>query len=319
MFKKALNDAVKWSAKWYFGSFSTAVCTFFFFEKYLEFEFYRSLRYGVGVVILSFLIKLIITYIKLIDDLEKKVQEKNNQIDALNEKNKRKELITGYFYYGEVILNLKDTFSVFHQLRSKTGQLEDKEVVQALVVLCNNLKYVYEKRFSYKYSVCVKLLGPQIDWDNITHHTPVSTICRDENSYRSRSQPNTVIHNIFSNTCFVEIFNNIHNPDKSFYINNDLPEDKYYKNSSFNVYGELPESADSIEERRKHWTLPYKSEIVVPISPLNSTLDDRLKEFMGYLCVDCNEENAFHSKYDVGTLRGVADGVYDLVKTAFKK
>lgn len=319
MFKKALIDALKWSSKWYLGSFSTAIATFFFFEKYLEFETFRSFRYGVGIFILSFLIKLIITYIKLIDDLEKKVQEKESQIDALNEKNKKKELISGYSFYGEVILNLKDTFSVFHQLRNSDTKIDDKEVVKALVILCNNLKHIYEKRFNHKYSVCIKLLGPQVNWDNITHHTPVSTICRDERSYNSRSQPSTVLHNIFSNTCFVEIFNNIHNPDKSFYINNDLPEDRYYKNSSFQVYGELPETANSIEERRKQWSLPYKSEIVVPISPLNTTASDRLKEFMGYLCVDCNEENAFHPKYDVGTLRGVADGVYDLIKTAFKQ
>lgn len=43
MFKRGLKEAFEWSFKWYLGSFSTTVATFFFFEKYLEYDRTRSI------------------------------------------------------------------------------------------------------------------------------------------------------------------------------------------------------------------------------------------------------------------------------------
>lgn len=315
MFKEAIIDAFKWSTKWYLGSFSTAVATFFFFEKYLEFSRVRSIRYGIALLIISFLIKAIIQYIKKIDQLKVVLIAKDEQIELLNSKKEKKKLLQANNFYGEAIIILKDAFSKFHFLRKK-DKIEQKELITTLVFLCNSLKELFEKRFSYTYSVSIKVLVPEVDLENITTYTQVTTLCRDLQSYTRRSQPNHIKHNIFENTCYVEIFLNIGSVAKSHYLNNDLPEDRYYKNTSFNIYGFLPESDLTTEERRKAWTLPYRSELVVPITPIE-TEGNRVKQFLGYLCVDCNEEDAFHSKYDTNMLKGVADGIYDIIQQKY--
>lgn len=185
--------------------------------------------------------------------------------------------------------------------------------------MCNKIKELFEKRFNHTYSVSIKALGPEVDLNKIDPKTQVSTLFRDFNSYKSRSQPKIIKHNIFENTCFIDIFYNINNVNKSHYLNNNLAEDKAYKNSSFQVYGELPEDISTIEERNKHWKLPYRSELVVPITPLEISDDNRIFNFLGFLCVDCNEEDAFHSKYDTQMLKGVADGIYDIIKLKYSK
>lgn len=319
MFKRALIDGFKWSAKWYFGSFSTAIATVFFFSKYLEFDFIRSIRYGVALFIVSFLVKTIIQYVKLIDQLETRIEEKDQQIEILNSKKEKKKQLGVSSFYGESIIILKEIFSNFHFLR-KQEAIERKQMMTCLIYLCNGLKELFEKRFNNNYSVCIKVLGPDSDLENLTVYAEVVTLCRDEKSYRRRSVPNGVKHNIFDNTCFNEIFHNIDNPDRSHYLNNDLVEDKYYKNSSYNIYGELPNSCQTTEDRRRSWTLPYKSELVVPITPVTTgTNVERKKQFLGYLCVDCNEIDSFHNKYDIEMLKGVADGIFDIIKYTYKK
>ena len=319
MLKKALFDALRWSTKWYLGSFSTAIATFFFFEKYLNFQRFRSIRYGISIFILSFFIKALIQYLNEIENLNLRLQEQQVKLEILDTKKERRRLLTSSNYYGEAILILKDIFSKFHNLR-KTNRPERKEMVKLLIFLCNQLKELFEKRLNQNYSVCIKVLGPDVDIENITTYAEVRTLCRDEISYRSRSQPLTIKHNIFENTCYTEIFHNIDNVNKSYYLNNDIPEDKYYKNTSFQIYGEIKEEyKDNIELRRKNWSLPYKSELVVPIVPLDSSKIDLKKQFLGYLCVDCSEEDAFHNKYDIGMLKGVADGIYDVIQLCRKK
>ncbi len=319
MFKRALIDGFKWSSKWYFGSFSTAVVTFFFFNKYLEFDTIRSIRYGVALFCVSFLIKTIIQYVKLIDQLEDKIEKKDQQLEILNTSKEKKKRLRAFSFYGESIIILKQVFSNFHYLR-KHEPIERKEMMAALIYLCNGLKGLFEKRFNNNYSVCIKVLGPDSDLENLTVHAKLITLCRDEKSFKSRSVPNGINHNIFDNTCFNEIFHNIDNPSKSHYLNNELIEDKYYKNTSFNIYGELPHDCYTTDDRKKHWSLPYKSELVVPITPVATLKNtERKKQFLGYLCVDCNETDSFHNKYDIELLKGVADGIFDIIKHSYKK
>jgi hypothetical protein len=323
MFKKALIDAFRWSIKWYVGSFSTAVATFFFFEKYLEFERIRSLRYGIATIVASFMVKALYQYVKQIDELEQKILDKDETITILNTKKEKNKQLSAPNYYGEAIIILKDSFSKFHSLRKKSttidAAIDKKEMVSTLSVLCNNVKDLFEKRFKHNYSVCIKILGPNVDLQDITAYAQIATLCRDEKSYKSRSQPGGVQHNIFENTCFNEIFHNIDDHNKSHYLNNDLTEDKYYKNSSSKIYGEIPDDCSTVEERRKNWKLPYRSELVVPIAPIDLDNSERRKQFLGYLCVDCNEVDAFHLKYDVAMLKGVADGIFDIIKYTYNK
>lgn len=316
MFKKAIQEAFEWSFKWYLGSFSTFACTFFFFEKYLEFEKIRSIRYGIALFIITFIVRAFIQYVNKIDELEKQITKQDEQIEILNTKKEKKKLLTATYFYGESIIILKDIFAKIHYIR-KDNTITNDELTSTLVFLCNQLKELFEKRLNQNYSVCIKVLGPEVDLKNIDPKTQVTTLCRDFKSWKSRSQPTFVKHNIFDNSCFIDIFHNIASSNKSHYLNNDLTEDRYYKNSSFQVYGEIPEDANSTEERRKHWKLPYKSELVVPITPLEIDPKDVKQNFLGYLCVDCNEEEAFHSKYDTQMLKGVADGIYDIIKLKY--
>ena len=313
MFKKAIKEAFEWSFKWYLGSFSTAIATFFFFEKYLEFTRARSIKYGIALAISTFILRALYQYVIRIDELEKLVNQKDNQLELLTSKKEKKKLLTANYFYGDAIIILKDIFAKIHSIR-KDDKITNDELTESLVLLCNKLKELFEKRFNHNYSVCIKVLGPEVNLDAINPETQVSTLIRDFKSYKSRSQPSVVRHNIFSNTCYLEIFYNLSNIGKSHYLNNSLISDNNYRNTSFQIYGELPEECDSVEERTKHWKLPYKSELVVPITPLEMDGSKRIYNFLGYLCIDCDEEDAFHSKYDTQMIKGVADGIFDIIK-----
>lgn len=313
MFKKSVTEAFEWSFKFYLGSFSTAIATFFFFEKYLEFARDRSIRYGIGMALLTFIARAIYQYLKRIDELETLVNKQDNQLEFLTSKKEKKKLLTANYFYGDAIIILKDIFANIHSIR-KEEKISNDELTEALVLLCNKLKELFEKRFNHNYSVCIKVLGPEVNLDLINPETQVSTLIRDFKSYKSRSQPHVIKHNIFSNTCYLEIFYNLSDVGKAHYLNNSLVSDARYRNTSFQVYGELPEDCESTEERRKHWKLPYKSELVVPITPLGIDSSKRMYNFLGYLCVDCDEEDAFHPKYDTQMIKGVADGIFDIIK-----
>ena len=301
MFKRAILEAFNWSLKWYLGSFSTAVVTFFFFEIYLKFERTSSFGFGIALILLTFIFRAIFKYITKKDELEK-----------LENKKEKKKLLTINNFYGEAIIILKDIFAKTHYAR-KNNKIDKNELTEILVFLCNKLKELFEKRFKHNYSVCIKVLGPEVSLTEIDPQTQVSTLCRDYNSWKIRSQP-PIKHNIFANSCFFEIFYSIEDVSKAHYLNNDLTEDRYYKNTSFQIYGELPENITTHQERKDNWKLPYKSELVVPITPLEIEAEKRKHNFLGYLCVDCSDEDAFHSKYDTQMLKGVADGIYDLIK-----
>ncbi|NMH26497.1 hypothetical protein [Flavobacterium silvaticum] len=312
MFKSALSEAWKWSAKFYFGSFSTAIASFFVFHNILKFEFVWSIACGIGLVILSFFIKFLINYFTAVNKLQESLLEKERQLEVMTTDKERKKRLTSANHYGEAIMVLKDIFSKVHYLR-KQDKIEKKEMMATLLFLCNNLKNIFERRFSNNYSVSIKVLSDDVDLSNITMHAQVITLCRDAKSYKRRQNGNDVIHNIFDNTCFNEIFHNIDNPQKAHYISNNLVADRYYKNSSFKVYGDIPDSCDTEEKRQPEWSLPYKSEVVVPITPLDST-ENRKQQFLGYLCVDCNVTDSFHIKYDIEMLKGIADGIFDIIK-----
>ena len=111
MFKRTLIAAFNWSYKWYFGSISTSLATFFLLENYFEFERLRSFRYGVALFILTFLFRSLYSYIKQIDQLEKLVKEKEARLDNLDTSGHKQKVLTAYNYYGEVIIKLRDSFS----------------------------------------------------------------------------------------------------------------------------------------------------------------------------------------------------------------
>ena len=308
-----MTEAFKWSIKWYFGSSSAAIGTFFFFEKYLDFERFRSIRYAIAMFALVFIIRAFIQYIQKIDELEKIVNRKQEKIEYFENSKAKDDLIKKHNYYGEVLIALKDIFSQINKIK-RNSETTKKDISDQLIRVSNRLKSIFEKRLNKTYSVSIKVIlkEPNVP---ITENSEIITLIRDEESYYERrdNASNGNKHTIKENTCFSQILKNIEYPNKSFFFSNDLVSSSNYCNSSEKDYGAMPKNVDN-KKKEEYWTLPYKSEIVVPISPISYNSNARKNHFFGYLCVDCNEKDAFHKKYDVHNLLGLADGISDLLE-----
>jgi hypothetical protein len=144
-------------------------------------------------------------------ELEEKVnvlaqEEQKQPVSRKKQKKKQKKQgLVDWNFYGEAIIVLKDVFSRLHHIR-KSEPIVKEELMESLLNLCNDLKGLFEKRYKYRYSVCLKVLGSGVDLGNIDPYAQIETLCRDIESYKGRSQPTTIKHNIFQNTCFSQIF-----------------------------------------------------------------------------------------------------------------
>ncbi|CAM1347627.1 hypothetical protein [Tenacibaculum halocynthiae] len=324
MFKRALLQAIKWNYKFYLGSISTTVMTFFGLKNIFNFTILRSTRYGISILILSFIFRLLYEFILEINHLERKINdrdeklnEKDKRIDILDNSKSKKDLLSKYNYYGETLIKLKDSFGQINKLKRQENPTSE-DITKTLVNLTNKLKHNFEKRANFNYSVSIKVI--ERDDDGTTNQqSELKTIARDEDSYFDRKDydGNPQTHSIFENTCFLDIINNISSANKSFYLNNNLVLDKSYKNSSFKNYGNIPKDIN-VTEIEKYWTLPYKSEVVIPICPFYDKSNERINNLYGFLCIDCNEKNGFHKKYDPGMLIGICDGIYDILEKWYK-
>lgn len=320
MFKRVLNEAIKWNIKWFFGSITATVGTFMLMHNIFEYEILRSVKYGVFIFILVLMVKMITQYVKEIDNLESKleeqkvsIEEQKKSIDILDTTSNKKDLIKKYNYYGEVILALKDIFAQVNKIK-RMDSPDKKIIYDQLIRTSNRTKAIFEKRFNYTYSVSIKVIEKNSN-GTIDENSETQTIIRDEESYFKRKDnlKNGHKHLISENTCFWEILKNLNSPSKAYFFSNDLIPLLDYKNSSYKDYGNMPKDVE-FRDRPKYWTLPYKSEIVVPISPLLYNTENRKEHFFGYLCVDCDELDGFHRKYDIENLMGIADGIYDLLE-----
>jgi|GEM_PF-2523118 len=310
-------EAFHWSAKWYLGSFAATIATFFFFQKTFGFTIVRSIRYGVAIFVVTFIIRAFMQYINKIDALEKTVNQKQEKLEYFENSRAKDDLIKKHNYYGEVLIALKDIFSQIN--KTKRSELTTKkDISDQLIRVSNRLKSIFEKRLNKTYSVSIKVILKEKGVP-ISENSEITTLIRDEESYFSRrdNASNGNKHTIKENTCFNEILKNIEYPSKSFFFSNNLINSSDYCNSSVKDYGTVPKDLDG-KEKEEYWTLPYKSEIVVPISPISYKSNERKNHFYGYLCVDCDETDAFHKKYDTHNLLGLADGISDLLEQWLK-
>lgn len=312
MFRKAIFEAFQWNYKFYLSSFSSSVGTFFFFEREFQFTTFRSLRYGIAIFAFSFIIRTIYNYIIKVDALEKVINEKDKTIEIIENSQSKYDLIRKHNYYGEVLIAMKDIFSQINKLK-RNQDISKKDITDQLVRVSNRVKSIFEKRLNYNYSVSIKVIIKENDIP-ISENSEVETIIRDEASYFQRKDnvKNGHKHFIKDNTCYSEVMNNIEFPSKSFFISNNLVGLLGYINSSSKDYGNIPIDIEN-DKKEEYWTLPYKSEIVVPISPILHNSEKRKNHFYGFLCVDCDEKDAFHKKYDTSNLIGIADGLSDLL------
>ena len=275
--------------------FGVTVVVFLMFNQNYGFPFWQSIFIGVVIYFFCFTIifikKAFVNFVK--------------EYSRLNEFN----------VYGEAIKKLSTAFSILHNLgRSQDPTFE--EIIKSFEEFCTIVKQVYDEITMSQNSVSIKIvLKPKA---TATNDHKVITLCRDIVNRNDREPKNgNIEHTITKNTCFHHFYINIGRKRGKYYINNDLLADTSYKNSSFEYYGKLPSTCNTVEDKIEHWTLPYKSEIVAPIAPLNSS--DPTKELIGFICVDNSEQEPFLEKYDTHLLLGVTDGVYNLMKSFYDK
>lgn len=112
------------------------------------------------------------------------------------------------------------------------------------------------------------------------------------------------------------------NWESAYYINNNLPKTLNYESSSLEVkqvsINKLKEDKwkKSYSYRKKNWVLDYRSEIVLPLIPSKNQEEYFI---LGFLCIDCAKEDThnFNESFDVPLLKGVIDGIYDLIWSNF--
>lgn len=199
--------------------------------------------------------------------------------------------------YGDAIILLKQSFAEAHYYR-KTPEFDDEDFMRSMMVFCNNLKIIYDKITKSNCSVSIKV---PIKDTKVSEHTVLKNLTRNtENSSRDTKKYQETEHTIIGNSAFSNCLDRVlkNNPEK-FYINNDVNNEKNYRNTSKECY-------DNEE-------LPYHSELVHPIIPLKSK-DNINYDCHGFICVDSDKPNSFESKYLPAILEGVADGIYDIIE-----
>ncbi|MBL8010515.1 MAG: hypothetical protein JNJ64_07905 [Flavobacteriales bacterium] len=216
--------------------------------------------------------------------------------------------------YGDAILDLNEAFGMIHATR-RNEMSTDQGLIDSLTHLCEQLATLFSRKIGQKCSVCVKVGR---DGSNLKPETFVKTLVRDPISKRKGS-PRLAVddpkhqHQILKNTAFSNYFTRLGTERARFWLCNDLPQEKGYESTSFDVVkSRAHEQGQTPAERDRLWPLKYKSEIVVPIRPLHQDLNEDAVIY-GFLCVDSPATNKFNHTYDVGIMLGVADGVYDII------
>lgn len=200
--------------------------------------------------------------------------------------------------YGDAIITLKDSFSKVHSLR-RLETIPDKEFIETMIVFCNNLKVIFDKKTKKKCSVSIKVPSKGV----MEERTIVNNLCRDSIATKVRDTDiyRNTKHTIIGNTPYQKILNNLikEKKDELFYMNNSINTSKDYENTSKDVY--------------ENGILPYESELVCPIIPQVWDKKGNNYDCLGFICIDCDSKNVFDDKYDVAIVAGVADGIYDII------
>lgn len=98
-----------------------------------------------------------------------------------------------------------------------------------------------------------------------------------------------------------EDFYSIFEERREFFIENDLPNRRGYRNSSFSIYGVPPQGTGIITKLFSGigWTLPYRSTMVFPIRQLEpATGSAESAGCIGFLTVDSAFRNVFEPRID---------------------
>lgn len=222
--------------------------------------------------------------------------------------------------YGEGFIAISTAFAKAHALRRREEKpMEEFKTI--LVAFCDEIKKFMDKKTGGNCGVSIKIFKqlPDDDMNSIALGSEVFNLCRNT-AHKKRDDDNykTTVHRISGNTCYQTTLINFLNSNdrKLYFMSNDLPSLDPYINSSMGAKGwtETPEWKNK-QYRRDKWPLEYYSELVVALCP-GELLNKKELPIIGFICIDSDRSGVevFNEKYDPHILRGVADGLYDLIK-----
>ena len=207
--------------------------------------------------------------------------------------------------WGDAIKILLKPYSEVHKLERKE-EVDDADFMSVLILFCNSLKKIFDKKTKGNTSVSIKVLVSK-DTITATNYQDVlefKNLCRDtEHNDRNTEAYKSIKHTLLQNTPYiVSVTNLMRNNDNYGYINNNIPDSKHYFNSSKGAH--------------KNGVLPYKSELVYPIVPASRdhNTENDFSDLVGFICIDCDKINVFdEDRYDIPVIKGVADELYNII------
>ncbi|NMR34946.1 hypothetical protein HIO71_12190 [Chryseobacterium aquaticum] len=310
-----------------------------------EYNWYKIILYPLLTLCICFIIFMIFFTYKAKknkrekkENQEKQIEELKQNVGKLEEKVKLQNDIISKLEpekgYGIALKKLHIAFSIVNQYfyekrnnKEKTKNEIEDEIKDVIKSFCNCLSDIYTEKVGAKCSVSIKLI--EEDFEKSRLESIVKNFERDKNSTERDNDLNYKDHDhkISDNTCFYKIVKAYIKSDEEnlHYSNNHLSTDTSYDTSSLEC---LIEKMNRLEkkkvkrglinptERPDVWRkyICYQSEIVVPLLLVHKPFENSL---LGFLCVDSEIENAFNEEYDVPLIKGVADGIYEIL-TDFK-
>lgn len=258
-----------------------------------------------------------------------------NRKKIIEEKNKNYFLKYGY---GKAIRELALAFSVINYEKLNNNNLTHIDVKKLIEPFCHCLQEIFSEKTQSECSVSIKIIEKVEIEPAKLYSQKVRTILRDTKSAYRDEDPLRLHfeneHTIENNSCFYKIsknyieFINDNNKDRIYklhYINNDLTKKVKYKNSTLLSKLHSRKDKEDIEvmlkdvyKREKAFKrlgMEYRSEIVVPILPMNNPFDHFL---LGFITVDSSKIEVFNNDYDIPLLKGVSDGLYQLIIKIFQ-
>ena len=286
LLKQALKEGKNWGVwKFLFSGFGSTAAFFLIGSSLLDISALVSVYVGLGVIVSLYLFRSSILFFKFVAIYLHEVYLNST--------------------YGEAIIKLKNSFAKLHAYRKNPGH-QDEQFIEAMVFLCNSLKEIFDDLTKSDCSVSIKVPIQSANVDvgtslvnlvrDTDHSTPDTKKNRDTQNYRN------IPHTIIGNTAFSNSLNKVfQNRSDKYFINNDINGD-----SSRDTY------ENTSRQCHENGVLPYQSELVYPIVPL-ITEDHNNLTCRGFICIDSDKTNAFKSKYHIGIIEGVADGIYDVI------
>lgn len=205
---------------------------------------------------------------------------------------------------------------VFWELLKITDK-PDQAIESSCKLVVNRMAEAFSKITGVKCSACIKVVFRDSKAVAEEGRKPfVATLCRDDSS-SPREQHTGTLHYVHLNTDFAQLFGYDGRP-RTYFFCNDLRRIRGYKNTSFDAHGGPPKRCELWGRKipllnymfaRFTWNLPYRSTIVVPVSPEPGT-NNRI---VGYLCIDSASTRKFSRNEDVELMSGIALCLYPAV------